>query len=140
MILFLFSLHKNFPIFPLTDQHSNTKRDTENISKSALLYDWRFTANPPWPQAPSGSQPEILERGGAEPLQSQSLRNILSDEKMGLSLMNMLGLCQVYVSHIQHVIENSSLCTIYQSSVSTGFTEQIMPILRILCYNGGLII
>jgi hypothetical protein len=25
------------------------------------------------------------------------------------------------------------------SSVSTGFAEQIMPILRILCYNGSLV-
>jgi hypothetical protein len=32
-----------------------------------------------------------------------------------------------------------SFCTIQQSSVSTGFTEQIMPILRILCYNGTLV-
>jgi hypothetical protein len=29
-----------------------------------------------------------------------------------LSLVNRLRLCQVYVSHIQHVIENSSLCII----------------------------
>jgi hypothetical protein len=28
----------------------------------------------------------------------------LSDERIGLSLMDMLGLCQVYVSHIQHVL------------------------------------
>jgi hypothetical protein len=46
---------------------------------------------------------------------------------------------RVYVSHIQHVIENSSLCTIYKSSVSTGFVEQIMHILRIFCYNGSLV-
>jgi hypothetical protein len=26
-----------------------------------------------------------------------------------------------------------------KSSVSTGFAEQIMPILRILCYNGRLV-
>jgi hypothetical protein len=38
----------------------------------------------------------------------------------------------VYISHIQHVIENSSFCTARKSSVSTGFTEQIMLILRIL--------
>jgi hypothetical protein len=31
---------------------------------------------------------------------------------MGLSPTNWLGLCQVSVSHIQHVIENSSSCTI----------------------------
>jgi hypothetical protein len=32
----------------------------------------------------------------------------------------------------------SSFCTTHQSSASTGFTEQIMTILRILCYNGSL--
>jgi hypothetical protein len=48
-----------------------------------------------------------------EPLRSQSSCNILSDEKMGLSLM--------------------------KSFVSTGFGKQIMPILNILCYNGRLL-
>jgi hypothetical protein len=42
---------------------------------------------------------------------------------------------QVYISHIWHVIENSSFYTTHKSSVSTGFTVQIMHILRILCYN-----
>jgi hypothetical protein len=32
-----------------------------------------------------------------------------------------------------------SFCTTHKFSVSTGFTEQIMPILRILCYNGSLV-
>jgi hypothetical protein len=36
------------------------------------------------------------------------------------------------------LLKISSLCTTHKSSVSTGFTEQIMPILRILCYNGSL--
>jgi hypothetical protein len=44
--------------------------------------------------------------------QLNSLRNILSDEKMGFSFMNMLSLCQVYVSHIWHVIENCCFYTI----------------------------
>jgi hypothetical protein len=48
-----------------------------------------------------------------------------------------LAFRQVYVSHIYHVTENSSFCTIYKSFVSTGFAEQIMSILRILCYNGN---
>jgi hypothetical protein len=38
-----------------------------------------------------------------------------------------------------HITEHSSLCTIRKSSVSTGFAEQIMPILRVLCYNGSLV-
>jgi hypothetical protein len=47
-----------------------------------------------------------------------------------------LAFRQLYISHIQHVIKNSSFCTTHKSSVSTGFTE-IMPNLRILCYNGS---
>jgi hypothetical protein len=58
---------------------------------------------------------------------------------MGLCLMNMLAFRQVYVSHLQHVIENSSFCTTHKSSVNTGFAKQIMPILRLLCYNGSLV-
>jgi hypothetical protein len=50
--------------------------------------------------------------------------------------MNMLAFCQVYVSHIWHVIENYVLCTIYKSSVGVGFGMQIMSI---LWYNGSLV-
>jgi hypothetical protein len=35
-----------------------------------------------------------------EPLQSYSLCNVLSNEKMGLCPMNRLCLCQAYVSHL----------------------------------------
>jgi hypothetical protein len=49
---------------------------------------------------------------------------------MGLSLTNRLCLCQAYVY----------IYTIYKSSVSTGFAKQIMSILRILCFNGSLVI
>jgi hypothetical protein len=50
-----------------------------------------------------------------------------------------LAFRQVYVSHIYHVTENSSFRTTHKSSVSTGFAKQIIPILRILCYNGNLV-
>jgi hypothetical protein len=36
-------------------------------------------------------------------------------------------------------MENSCLCAIYKSSVSTGFAKQIMLILLILCYNGSVV-
>jgi hypothetical protein len=49
-----------------------------------------------------------------------------------------LAFCQVYVSHIWHVIEYFSFCIIYKSSVSPDFAKQIMSILRTLCYNGSL--
>jgi hypothetical protein len=55
---------------------------------------------------------------------------------MGLSLKNMLGLSSS--ARIAHT-PCSSFCTTHKSSVSTGFAEQIMPILRILCYNGSLV-
>jgi hypothetical protein len=35
--------------------------------------------------------------------------------------------------------KNSCFRTTHKSSVSSGFAEQIMPILRILCYNGSLV-
>jgi hypothetical protein len=50
-----------------------------------------------------------------------------------------LAFRQVYVSHIYSVIENSPICNTYKSSVSPGFSEQIMPILRVICYNGSLV-
>jgi hypothetical protein len=40
--------------------------------------------------------------------------------------MNTLGFCQVYVTRIEHVMENSSFCTIYKSSVSPGFAKHIL--------------
>jgi hypothetical protein len=51
-----------------------------------------------------------------------------------------LAFRQVYLPHIYSMLlKFSSFCTIHKSSVSTGVTEQIMPILRILCYNGSLV-
>jgi hypothetical protein len=57
---------------------------------------------------------------------------------MGVSLMNMLW--PFVKCTFPRVVENSSLCTTHTSSVSRGFAEQIMPNLRILCYNGSLVI
>jgi hypothetical protein len=37
------------------------------------------------------------------------------------------------------LLKISSLCTAHKFSVSTCFSEQIMPILLILCYNGRLV-
>jgi hypothetical protein len=90
-----------------------------------------------WCQAPWGPWPEIFFLN--ESLWSYSLCNILSDERIGLSLINRLSLCQVYISHIQNVIENSSLCTIYMSSVSPGFAKQMMSIFLNLCHNSSLV-
>jgi hypothetical protein len=107
-------------------------------SKSKLLYDWRFTIN------------QFI-------LASSSLRltarnffqlNPCSHSLYVTSSLTIRWVClwwiwlsfrQVYISHIYHVIENSSFCTIYKPPVSTGFVKQIMPTLHILCYNGSLV-
>jgi hypothetical protein len=39
---------------------------------------------------------------------------------------------------VPHVTETTSFCTIYKSSVSSGFAKQIMPTLPILRYNSNL--
>jgi hypothetical protein len=54
---------------------------------------------------------------------------------MGLSLMNMIGLSSsTRIVHIAYYWK-----FFRKSPVSTGFTEKIKPILRILCYNGSLV-
>jgi hypothetical protein len=51
-----------------------------------------------WRQAPWDTRPEFFL---TKPLLSYSLHNILSDRRVGLSLMNMLGLLpSVHISHI----------------------------------------
>jgi hypothetical protein len=72
-----------------------------SLSESELIYNWRFTVNQ-FVMAPSLLRlaPGVFFFCATEPLWSYSLCNILSDGRMGLSLMNRLGLCQVYVLHI----------------------------------------
>jgi hypothetical protein len=53
---------------------------------------------------------------------------------MGWSLINMLGL-----SSSVRIAHTACYCKFFLLPVSTGFAEQIMPILRILCYNGSLV-
>jgi hypothetical protein len=45
------------------------------------------------------------------------------DDRIDLPLVNKLNLC-VYILHIQHVIENASLCTVHKSSFSPGIAVQ----------------
>jgi hypothetical protein len=90
--------------------------------------------------APWGSQPEFfflpphLNPCGHSPY----VTSFLTREWV-CPLWICLAFCQVYVSHIQHVIENSPFCAIYKSLVSPGFAKQIMSVARILCYNGSLV-
>jgi hypothetical protein len=64
--------------------------------------------------------------------------NIFSDEKIVLFLVNMLDLSSS--DHTYSMLLNIlPFVRIYKSSVSSGFAEQIRPVLRILCYNGSLV-
>jgi hypothetical protein len=125
-------LSSQSPVQNTSDSLSKSK------SESDLLYDGRFTAI----QFVLASSPLRLTTRdfffqvnpcGHSPYVTFSLT------KWWVCLLCMcLAFRQVYISHIQHVTENSFFCTIYSSSVSRGFAEQIMSILRILCYNGSL--
>jgi hypothetical protein len=101
-------------------------------------YDWRFTAN----QFVLASSPLRLTTSisfSTEPLHSPYVTSSLT-RRWVCPLSICLAFRQVYISHVQYVIENSSFFTTHRSSISTGFTEQIMPNLHILCYNGSLVI
>jgi hypothetical protein len=92
---------------------------------SELLYDWRFTAD----QFVLVPKPlETHEQKfffATEPLMSQSLRHIPSDERIFFSFMNRLGLCQVkYPSY--GMIMKFFPFKIYRS-FSLGFARKTMP-------------
>jgi hypothetical protein len=97
-------------------------------SKWKLLYDWRFTANQ------FVLEPSLLRLNTCD--HSPSVTFFLT--RWLCLLWICLAFRQVYVSQIEHVTKNSSLCTSYKFSVSTGFAGQIMPI-HILCYNDSLV-
>jgi hypothetical protein len=88
-----------------------------------------------WRQAPWGSRPEIFFK----------LNSCCNSPYVTFSLMRRwvcllwirLAFRQVYVSRLQHVTENSFFCTVFKSSVSTVFENQIMRISRILFYNSS---
>jgi hypothetical protein len=100
-----------------------------------LFYDWRLTGNY---FVLSLSTSRLTTRDLAfatEHMRPWSLCNVLSDERMVFSLMNMLGLLSsVRVAHIQYVTENSSLCNMYKSFFSPGFAKQIITVISVRCY------
>jgi hypothetical protein len=132
--------HWTWPSVHPTPKLNENKKFLEELpkSKSKLLYDWRFVANQ-FVLASSPLRPTTrdsffeLNPSGNSPYVTSSLT------RRWVSLLWIcLAFCQVYIPHIEHIIENVSFCTT-QKFVSTGFSKQIMPILRILCYNGSLV-
>jgi hypothetical protein len=98
-------------------------------SQSNLLYDWRFTANQ-----------IVLASGPLRPKTRDFFFQLNSCDNSPYVTSSLtwrwvcllwicLAFSQVYIPHVYHVIEKSSFCTTHKSSVSTGFTEQIMPAL-----------
>jgi hypothetical protein len=110
-------------------------------SKSEWLYDWRFTAHH-FILASSSLRRAFRVFSSFLLLGPCGNRHYVTSSltrRWVCLLWIYLTFRQAYVSHLQHVIENSSFCTTYKSSVSTGFANQIIHILRILCYNGSLV-
>jgi hypothetical protein len=76
---------------------------------------------------------------------SESQLNPCNNSPYVTSSLTRRWVCLIWIclafhqAYVWHVIENSSCCTIYKSSVSTGFAKQIMPILCILFYNSSLV-
>jgi hypothetical protein len=70
----------------------------------------------------------------------QSLWNILSGERMGLSLMNMLGLVKCTCRTHSMLMKLFAFALCKSPLFSPGFAKQIMSILLIICYNDGLVI
>jgi hypothetical protein len=56
-----------------------------------------------------------------------------------LSLVNVLGPCQVCISRTHHDFVYSSFCTICRCSDISSFVKKMMSILLILPYNGNLV-
>jgi hypothetical protein len=111
----------------------------QSQSKSKLLYDWQFTAN----QFVLASRPLRPTTRLFFQLNSCENRPYVTSSLMRrwvCLLWIYLAFRQVYISHTYSMLlKISFVCTIHKSSVSTGFTEQIMPILRILRHNGSLL-
>jgi hypothetical protein len=112
------------------------------LSKSKLLYDWRFTANQ-FVLASRSLRPMPTAYFFNWTLAVISLCNILSDEKIGLSLMNMLGfLSNVRIAHIAcywkffllHYIQ--VLCQSWLCKVAHACLTYLMPQRQLRHLNG----
>jgi hypothetical protein len=122
-------------------QIANRCAPSESKSNSKLLYDWRFTYRQSVRlQTPWDSQRDFFFFYNWTLDHSPHVTPSLTRRWVCLQWIRVwLAFCQVCVSHVWHVIENSSFCTIYKSTVSTVLAKQIMSILRILCYNGSFV-
>jgi hypothetical protein len=90
-----------------------------------------------WRQAPWDPRPDFffqLNSCGNSPYVASSLtrRWVVSHEYAWYFVKCTFHTCSM-------LLNISSFYATHKSSVSTGFTEQIKPILRILCYNGSLV-
>jgi hypothetical protein len=108
---------------PLTHALAGSFNSTDWLTDSELLYDWLFTTDR-FVLAPTlwDSRPENaflqLNRCRNSPYVTSSLTR-----RWVCLLWTCLAFRQMYVSHILHVIENSSFCTVHKASVSPGFAK-----------------
>jgi hypothetical protein len=95
-------------------------------SKSKLLHDLWFNAN----QFVLASRPSRFNTRDFFFNLTLEVTSSLMRRRVCL-LCTCLAFRQVYVMHMYHVIQNSSFCTVYKPSSSTGIAKQIMPTLCI---------
>jgi hypothetical protein len=76
----------------------------------------------------------------SENSKEESLKSVTQPLRLRIFVQGVCKKKYKYASHKQHFIENSLFCTTRKSFVGTGFAKKIMDILRILCYNGSLVI
>jgi hypothetical protein len=90
-----------------------------------------------WHQAPWDSRPDFFFV--TEPLRSWSLCNILSDERVGLSLIKILAFVRSRY-RIYSMLLKILPFALYKIPLCPGSAKQIMSVLRIFCCNGSLVI
>jgi hypothetical protein len=118
--LFHNSLRPGLSVCIRTFSRPWTQTQSQRQSQSDFTTGGLLSISSSWRQAPWASRPEIflqMNACGHSPYVTTSLTRRRAC---------LLWICLAF-------------STIYTSSVSTGFTKQIMPILRILCYNDSLV-
>jgi hypothetical protein len=113
----------------------STELYSKSKSKSKFLYDWWFTAN----QFVLASSP--LRRTTSYFFQLNSCDNSpYVTSSLTRRWVCLLWICLTFRQmHFTHIACYWKFFLLHYTQVSTGFTEQIMQILRILCYNGSLV-
>jgi hypothetical protein len=137
--------HSLIYFFPSLLNHSTAiSRDSLNSHSSQSQSYFTIGGLPlissPWLQTPWDSRPEILFFFNWALAVIVRMKHPLWREDESVSYEYAWSFVKYTFCIYCMLLKFSFFCARHKSSVSTGFTEQIMPILRILSYNGSLVI